>query len=159
VVTEYGVADLRGREDQEVIKALLEVADSRFQDQLLREAKRAGKVSEDYHIPDHARNNRPERLEKVLARYRERGLFQAFPFGTDLTEEEVVLRKALRALKETVRWEKLHVPRLADMRKTIAVPNHARPYLERMTLDRPQTLKEKLFRRAVVYALASVDAI
>jgi len=159
VVTEYGIADLRGREDQEIIKALLEVADARFQDELLKEAKRSGKVSEDYHIPDHARNNLPERLEEVLAGYRERGLFQAFPFGTDLTKEEVVLRKALRALKQTLELEKFHLPRPADVRKTIAVPNHARPYLERMTLDRPQTLKERLLQRAVVYALASVDAI
>src|SRR2546428_3613906 len=30
VVTEYGIADLRGRSDETVIKALLEVADSRF---------------------------------------------------------------------------------------------------------------------------------
>src|SRR3989440_105025 len=81
VVTEYGIADLRGRSDEEVAAALLEIADSRFQDELLKEAKRAGKIGEGYRIPDHARNNRPDRLEKALARYRERGLFPAFPFG------------------------------------------------------------------------------
>ncbi|PYS70050.1 MAG: acetyl-CoA hydrolase, partial [Acidobacteria bacterium] len=32
VVTEYGIADLRGRTDEEVIIALVEIADSRFQD-------------------------------------------------------------------------------------------------------------------------------
>ena len=32
VVTEYGIADLRGRTDAEVIAALLNIADSRFQD-------------------------------------------------------------------------------------------------------------------------------
>ncbi|OLE50794.1 MAG: hypothetical protein AUG51_26270 [Acidobacteria bacterium 13_1_20CM_3_53_8] len=159
VVTEYGIADLRGRSDAEVVAALLEIADSSFQDDLLDEAKRAGKISEDYRIPNHARNNRPERLEKVLARYRERGLFPKFPFGTDLTEEEVVLQKALLTLKQTVQWEKLHLPRLSEIRKTITVPNHARPYLERMALDRPQTIKERLLRRALVYALASVEAI
>src|SRR5437763_16793619 len=30
VVTEYGIADLRGRTDEEIIAALLNVADSRF---------------------------------------------------------------------------------------------------------------------------------
>ena len=159
VVTEYGIADLRGRSDAEVAAALLEIADSRFQDELLKEARRAGKIGEDYRLPDHARNNRPERLEKVLARYRERGLFPAFPFGTDLTEEEVVLKKALLALKQTARWKKLRLPRLAEIRKAVAVPGRARPYLERMALDRPQTLKERLLRRALVYALASAGAI
>jgi acyl-CoA hydrolase len=159
VVTEYGVADLRGRSDEEIIVALVEVADSRFQDELLKEAKRAGKLSEDYRIPDHARSNRPERLEEVLARYRERGLFPEFPFGTDLTEEEILLRKALSKLKQTVQRKKLPRPRLTEIRKTVAIPDQARPYLERMTLDQPQTLKERLLQRALVYALASVEAI
>ena len=37
VVTEYGVADLRGKTDRDVIAAMLAVADSRFQDELLRQ--------------------------------------------------------------------------------------------------------------------------
>jgi acyl-CoA hydrolase len=41
VVTEYGVADLRGRTDEEVIAALLNIADSRFQDGLLARARQA----------------------------------------------------------------------------------------------------------------------
>src|SRR5205807_1840275 len=144
VVTEYGIADLRGRSDAEVIAALVEIADSRFQDELLKEAKRAGKISKDYRIPDHARNNRPEQLEKIMARYRERGLFPAFPFGTDLTEEEVVLKKALLALKQMVQGEKLRLPGLSEIRKTIVVPDRARPYLERMALSHPQTIRERV---------------
>ncbi len=159
VVTEYGIADLRGRSDEEVITALVEVSDSRFQNELLEEAKRAGKVSKNYRIPDHARNNRPERLKEVLAPYRERGLFPAFPSGTDFTEEEVVLQKALQALQQTVQWKNLHLPRLAEIRKTIAVPNDAYPYLKRMALGHPQTVKERLLQRSLVYALASVGAI
>jgi hypothetical protein len=142
-----------------VITALLEIADSRFQDHLIQEARRAGKISEDYRLPEHARNNRPERLKKLLARYRERGMFPDFPFGTDLTKEEVVLRKALLAFKQTVQWEKVHLPQPAEIRKTITVPDDARPYLERMELDRPQSIKERLLQRAVVYALASINAI
>src|SRR5215472_4587520 len=34
VVTEYGIADLRGKSDRDVIAAMLAVADSRFQDEL-----------------------------------------------------------------------------------------------------------------------------
>ncbi len=36
VVTEYGVADIRGKSDADVIAAMLQVADSRFQNELMR---------------------------------------------------------------------------------------------------------------------------
>ena len=159
VVTEYGIADLRGRTDEEVIIALVEIADSRFQEELVKEAKRAGKLRKDYRIPDYARNNRPAKLESLLKKYRERGLFKAFPFGTDLTEEELVLRKALLAVEQTVQGKKIRVPRMATIGKTFAIPGSARPYLQRMSLDHPHTFKERVFRRVLVSALASVDAI
>jgi hypothetical protein len=159
VVTEYGIAELRGKNDEEVIAALLEIADSRFQDRLLGEAKRAGKIRQNYSIPDYARNNRPERLEKILAPYRKRGLFPQFPFGTDLTEEENTLRKALLILKQMSEGRNLPVPQLAHLRKTVMIPDQAHSYLARMDLNRPKNVKESLMQRALVYALASIDAI
>jgi len=159
VVTEYGNAELRGRSDEEVVAALLEIADSRFQDGLLSEAKRAGKIKQNYSIPDYARHNRPERLEKVLAPYRKRDLFPQFPFGTDLTEEEDTLRKALLVLKQMSEGHKFRVPHLVHLRKAALVPDQAHSYLARMDLDRPKTIKERLMQRALVYALASVGAI
>jgi acyl-CoA hydrolase len=159
VVTEYGIADLRGRTDEEVATALVQIADSRFQRQLLEEVQRSGKVAKSYRIPDRFRGNRRERLDAVLARYRARGLFPPFPFGTDLTREEVVLREALERLKKIVARKRLPLPRLAHLRKVATPPESARPYLERMGLDAPRTLKVRLLQRALVYALASVDAI
>jgi hypothetical protein len=159
VVTEYGIADVRGRSDEEVATALIEIADARHQDGLLEAAQRAGKVSQDYRIPDRARANRPERLNEILAPFRERGLFDPFPFGTDLTREEVVLKKALTSLKHMLTGEELHLPGPDDIRKVVAIPESARPYLERMGLDDPQSGKEVLLQRAVVYALASIDAL
>jgi acyl-CoA hydrolase len=159
VVTEYGIAELRGRSDEEVVAALLEIADSRFQDRLLSEAKRAGKIRQNYSIPDYARNNRPEHLEKILASYRKRGLFPQFPFGTDLTEEENTLRKALLILKQMSEEHKLRVPQLAHLRKTLMIPDQADPYLVRMDLNQPGNVKESFMQRALVYALASIDAI
>jgi hypothetical protein len=44
VVTEYGIADLRGQTDSEVIARLLAVSDSRFQPGLIEQAKDAGKL-------------------------------------------------------------------------------------------------------------------
>jgi len=156
VVTEYGIADLRGHTDEQVATALIEIADSRFQDELLEQAKRAGKVGDRYRIPDACRSNQPARLEMILAPLRQRGLFEQFPFGTDFTPEEVVLGKALTALKDkTVRT----IPRARDVGRTFAIPEKAYPYLQRMRLDAPQGVKERLLQRIVVYALAAVDAI
>jgi acyl-CoA hydrolase len=157
VVTEYGVADLRGRTDEEVAIALVQIADSRFQEELLRDAQQAGKVSRSYRIPERFRTNRAERLDALLAPYRAQGVFQQFPFGTDLTPEEVVLAKALRSLKRSVSQRRL--PRPRHLRRIAAAPDTADVYLARMDLAEPRSLKDRLLQKTVLYALASVDAI
>ncbi len=45
VVTEYGIADLRGRTDREVVEALLAIMDSRFQDALRRRRAARGQAA------------------------------------------------------------------------------------------------------------------
>jgi acyl-CoA hydrolase len=159
VVTEYGIADLRGRTNEDVAVALVQIADSRFQDRLLREAQQAGRVARGYRIPDRFRRNRPDALEEALAPYRARGLFQAFPFGTDLTNEEIALRQALRFLKRIVARKRMPLPTPVQLRKITVLPHSSRRHLERMGLDAPHTLKERLLQRVLVYGLASVDAI
>ena len=54
IVTEYGVADIRGKSDADVIAAMLQVADSRFQGELARQAKDAGKLPKNFEIPRRA---------------------------------------------------------------------------------------------------------
>ena len=159
IVTEYGIADLRGRTDEEVATALVEIADSRFQEGLLQEAQRAGKIRADYRIPDQCRRNRPERLEALLAPYRARGLFASFPFGTDFTLEEIGLSEALRHLKGILTNKRLPLPQMRQIRKISSPPATARPYLERMGLDAPHTFKDRLLQRMLVYALTSVNVI
>src|SRR4030095_13224626 len=159
VITEYGIADLRGQSDEQVIKAMLEITDSRFQEQLLGQAKTAGKLDTSYHIPDYARSNSRDRLEKLLGSFRAQGLFEELPFGTDLTREEVKLKKALELLEEKIQHRKFQVPGLTEILKTISIPDSAHVYLERMMLDRPHSVKEKLLQRLLVYALASTGAV
>jgi acyl-CoA hydrolase len=159
VITEYGIADLRGRTDEEVAIALVQIADSRFQQELVEEAQRAGKIDKRYRIPDQWRSNRPGRLEAVLAPYRARSLFQPFPFGTDLTHDEVVLKQALERLKWMATHKRPSGVRVQQFAKMAFVPEGARPYLKRMGLDDPRTVKQRLLQRALVYALASIDAI
>jgi hypothetical protein len=158
LVTEYGVADLRGKSDEEVVQAMLQVADTRFQEDLLREAKDADKIDRAWEIPDAFRANTPARVRDALAPFRARGTLPEYPFGTDLTPVEQALARALRVLKRTLSG-RLHLPELEDLKKIVDVPDDALPYLERMGLAEPDGLEERIMRRAVVYALAAEDVI
>jgi len=154
VITEYGIADLRGKQDWEVIAALLNISDSRYQGQLLDAAKRVGKIMLDYRIPNAFRENLPEKLQTGLKPYRSAGLFPDFPFGHEFTPEELVLGKALTGLKnrsETL-GGKLGIG--LDLLKPQNRQMFA-PYLKRMRLDQPMSLKERLLARLVTSALTA----
>jgi acyl-CoA hydrolase len=97
VVTEYGIADLRGKTDRDVIAAMLAIADSRFQDELLRRAKDAGKIEKSFELPAACRDNTPERIARALGEARE--LLPPFPFGSDFTATEERLIPALELLR------------------------------------------------------------
>ncbi|MFM6928325.1 MAG: acetyl-CoA hydrolase/transferase C-terminal domain-containing protein, partial [Bdellovibrio sp.] len=57
VVTEYGIADLRGQSDEICIQRVLMITDAEFQEELLQTAKSNKKVSKDWQLPDSAKNN------------------------------------------------------------------------------------------------------
>ena len=153
IVTEYGVADLRGKSDAEVIAAMLGVADSRFQAELMRQAKDAGKLPKDFEIPAAHRDNVPERIRRALKPAREAGLLPSFPFGSDFTDAEQRLIPALQSLQAAQRsplllsgllWQGLtRIPDAAD-----------RECLARLGLDRPATPSERVYRALVSAALA-----
>lgn len=153
IITEYGIADLISKSDNQVIKTLLNVTDSRFQDSLLQQAKATKKIEPGYVIPDQFRNNTPERLEADIAPFKEKGMFPVFPFGTAFTEEEIVIGKSLREFKEKMADSKAAaIPGLLCQMFS-SVPDGALPYLERMQLDKPSGRKEKLMQKVVLYAL------
>jgi acyl-CoA hydrolase len=99
IVTEYGVADIRGKSDREVIAAMLAITDSRFQDELLRQAKGAGKIEHSFTLPAGARDNTPDAIKRALHPATDAGLLPPFPFGTDFTDVEQRLIPALERLK------------------------------------------------------------
>jgi hypothetical protein len=157
VVTEYGVADLRGRTDREIVAALVEVMDAEFQESLVADAVRAGKLRRSYRIPEAARANRRETLRRRLEPVRAHGAFPELPFGSDLTPEEIALTRALRRLKSGLAtWP----GRLAILRQAIAAdPDDAAlgPCLARLDLARPAMLRGRVERRLVAAALRPAD--
>lgn len=151
-VTEYGVADVRGKSDEDVIASMLAIADSRFQDELARQAKDAGKLPRAFEIPPAHRENFPERIAAALKPAREAGLLPSFPFGCDFTDVERRLIPALQLLQAAQRkpaqlpgllWEGLtRTPDAAD-----------EECLARLGLDRPKTFAEHFYRALVSAAL------
>jgi acyl-CoA hydrolase len=156
VVTEYGIADLRGKTDSEIIEELLKITDSRFQMKLMRQAKKAGKLRSDYQIPEKFRNNSPEVISQKIAPFIKKGLLQRFPFGTDLTEQEQVIGKALKSLKHKSYSKRLLFKMLLKALFTHAIPEEQKPYLERMGLWSAKGIEEKIFRNLLVNELKKI---
>jgi hypothetical protein len=153
VVTEYGVADLRGKSDADVIAAMLQVADSRFQNELTRQAKDAGKLPVNFEIPKAYRENHPERIADALRPARQAGLLPAFPFGSDFTEVEQRLIPALQFLQEVQR-SPLSLPALLWQGWTRPPGPADAECLVRLGLDKPATWQERVYRGLVSAALA-----
>ena len=154
VITEYGVAMLRGQREKDVIARLLNIADSRFQPQLLEQAKAAGKIAKDYEIPERFRNNTPERLERIATGLRSQGLFPRYPFGSDFTPEELVLGDVLQKLKVKMSSRSTLFKTLAGaVGAAVSHPQGASPYLARMGLEQPRDLKESAVQKLIVAEL------
>ncbi len=154
LLTEYGVADLRGRSDAEVAAATLDIADSRFQSALLAEAQRAGKLPADHRIHDRHRNNLPGALERALAPHRAAGLFGELPFGGDLSAEEITLGRALRRMQARAGTWRGRLALVARLLRPLPRDAALRPLLARMDLATPRGLRERLWRRLVTAALS-----
>ena len=153
IVTEYGVADLRGQSDSEVIKRLINVADSRFQDELLEFAKSNLKVESEYEVPTFARNNTPAAIATVLSPHIKSGLFPDYPFGTALTEQEIALAGSLRKIKALTEEPSHFIPRLFKALLHHTDDEAAKPWLERIHLEHPDTSKEFLVQQLLMLEL------
>jgi hypothetical protein len=156
-VTEYGVADTRGKSDAETIAAMLEVTDSRFQNDLAKIAKDAGKLPKGFEIPAAHRENFPDRIAAALKPAREAGLLPSFPFGSDFTEVEQRLIPALQVLQEAQRTP-LKLPGLLWQGMTQPPDAAGLECLARLGLDRPTSLAERAYRALVNAALVRSGA-
>ncbi len=146
VITEYGIADLRGHTDREIIQRLLAITDSRFQEQLLAKAKSAGKIEAGYVIPASQRQNLPEVLAARLLPFKDKGLLPDFPFGCDLTPDELKIAKVLNRMK-AIKDDKVAVLKALWNGRNKTAPAG---WLQRMQLDNPQSLQEKITCRLFI---------
>jgi hypothetical protein len=153
VVTEYGVADIRGKSDADVIAAMLQVADSRFQEELARQARDAGKLPKNFEIPAAYRENHPDRIADALKPARAAGLLPSFPFGSDFTGTERRLIPALQFLQDAQRSPQ-RLPGLLWQGLTRTPDAADQECLARLGLDRPATFSERAYRALVNAALA-----
>ena len=98
-VTEYGIADVRGKPDEDCIVAMAAVTDARFSPGLLDTAQRNRKLRADFAMADARTRNTPDALRAALSPFRADGTLPDYPLGSDFTEVEQRLARALTWLK------------------------------------------------------------
>ena len=155
VVTEYGIADLRGRTDREIVEGLVTVMDARFQDEFVASAKRANKLPADFQVPEAARSNTPAALSERFGTWRAQGFFPELPFGSDFTAEEVQLAKALSKLAGSMTTFSGRLQAITQALTRGAPGKDVEPHLARMNLQKPTSLRERMYQRLVSSALRS----
>jgi len=157
IITEYGVADLRGQPDEECVKRMLAITDARFIDGLVEQAIAAKKLKPGFTVPDAWRENLPATIQKALAP--PAGDLPPFPFGTEMTEVEQDLAPALEHLQSrTATWDTTlgytfeAIFSGPSRRETRAW----QPHLDRLGIARPKSMQERVWRWLVLKSLSEV---
>ncbi|MGO1071953.1 acetyl-CoA hydrolase/transferase C-terminal domain-containing protein [Lysobacter sp. CA199] len=150
-ITEYGIADLRGKTDEDCIEAMAGIAGDPFRASLLRQAMERGKMPRS--MLNVAGQNTAEALSAKLAAFRAEGVLPDYPLGSDFTEVEQRLVKALGWLKANTatRGAKLRTV----MQALFSSASEDREALQRMGLERPSNLGERIEARLVSLGLRS----
>ncbi|WP_349811182.1 acetyl-CoA hydrolase/transferase C-terminal domain-containing protein [Xanthomonas dyei] len=153
-ITEYGIADLRHKTDQECVVEMAGICDARFQDALLAQAAQSRKLRTAPVLPARTQRNTPDALEQALAPFRRDGSLPDYPLGSDFTAIEQRLLRALTWLKRATASKGATLATLAramTSRATDTADDVA--CLQRMALDTPRTVGERLQARLLAYAL------
>jgi acyl-CoA hydrolase len=150
ILTEYGIADLKGKNDRDTIAEMLSVADSAFQASLMLDAQRVGKLERPFAVPLHAAANTARRIEDALGPARRDGLLPAFPLGSEMTDVEQALVGPLQTLK-LAGYPNLLRAVLAGLGGAPSAREQAA--LQRLQLARPASLADRAYRALVLGAL------
>jgi uncharacterized protein YqgQ len=151
-ITEYGIADCRSKTDTEIVKSLLNICDSRFQEKLLKKAKLHGKLPSHYEIPKCFQNNEPTIIECTMRSFQLKGFFQPYPFGCDLNEDEKIIKNALFFLKNQtiLKMAWLIIKAIFSCREK----NAFKKYLIRLNLHAPKNVKEFFYKKLLQLSLS-----
>ena len=149
-VDEYGIADLLNQTDEECVIAMAGIADARFQARLLEQAKQSKKLRTDFNGEPGWTRNTPQRLREALAPFRKDGTLPDYPLGSDFTEVERRIVKALGWLKANTAtpWKKIGTV----LRALGAQPGDAEA-MARMDLAAPGNLGEHIEAKLLALGL------
>ena len=155
-ITEYGIADLRGRCDEDCVIAMASIAEARFVDGLLTKAKAALKLRTDFVMSSAWATHTTQHLTQTLRPFRRAGLLPDYPMGSDFTPEEERLAKALG-------WLALRTATpMGKLRTVLSAIVHGRSEdheaLRRMRLDTPRGIGEWIETRLVGLGLSHTQA-
>ncbi len=152
-ITEFGIADLRGRCDEDCVIAMAAIAETRFVDGLLAKAKTALKLRTDFVAPSAWATHTAEHLARTLRPFRRAGLLPDYPMGSDFTPEEERLAKALGWLASNTATP------MKKLRTVVSAAMSGRSddaeAMQRMRLDAPRGIGEWIEARLVGLALAT----
>lgn len=156
-VNEYGIADLLGQTDEDCVIAMAAISDARFQQPLLDQAKASRKLDKDFAAEPEWSRNTPQRLRDALAPFRSDGTLPDYPLGSDFTEVEQRLAKALGWLKaQTGTLPK----KVSTIFRAVVGPVRAdEEAQQRMGLARTSGLAQRIESRLLAYALRQVDVL
>jgi hypothetical protein len=152
-INQYGIADLHNRNDGDCVLAMAAITDAAFVPGLLARAKAARKLAADEQAPSTALANTAEALAARLAPFREDGSLPDYPLGSDFTAVE---QRLLRALG----WLEQHTASTPAKVRTLLTALRQRSgdaddsCLQRMGLDAPGSLRERIDARLLRLALA-----
>ncbi|UJB18166.1 MULTISPECIES: acetyl-CoA hydrolase/transferase C-terminal domain-containing protein [Lysobacter] len=152
-ITEYGIADLRGKTDEDCVLAMTAVADSRHQFGLMKTAMDHGKLK--LFQPRLSGRNTPERLRAALAPFRREGVLPDYPLGSDFTEVEQRLVKALGWLKANTATRGAKIRTV--LRALFSPASDDREALQRMGLEAPSGFGERVEAKLVGLGLRSAS--
>ena len=155
-VNEYGIADLLGQTDEDCVLAMAAITDARFQATLLDQAKASLKLHRDHQAPAEWGRNTPQHVREVLLPFRDDGTLPDYPLGSDFTEVEQRLVRALGWLKAntTTRADKLRTV----ARAVVGGKTTDAEAMQRMELDSTYGVGEKLEARLLALGLRQTHA-
>jgi len=148
-VTEYGIADLRGKTDEDCILAMAAVAAAGHQFPLLQAAMASGKLPQTHYRL--SERNSPQRLHEALAPLRQQGALPDYPLGSDFTGVEQRLVKALGWLKANTATGAAKTQTV--LKALFSSGTADAEAMQRMSLEKPSGLAERLEARLVALAL------